>query len=153
MRVKPQVNQLVGTYIDLLLGGNVNVEELDYGCGLSSALVAIIDGCELNEDDQDYEDDEGGVDGDDESDGYGDVQADGHVPSFLTINQLIENEQGRYVFVDVSSCDVSNNPNPKDPDPEDPNEMKIVKYYLVPSPQFENVKTLVMLFQVNGLHG
>ena len=31
-------------------------------------------------------------DGDDESDGDGDVQANGHVPSFLTINQLMENE-------------------------------------------------------------
>ena len=32
---------------------------------------------------------------------------DGHVPSFLTINQLMENEQGRYLSMDVPSCDVS----------------------------------------------
>ena len=48
VRVKPQVNQLVGTYTDLLPGGNFNVEELDYGCGLSSALVAVTDRCEVN---------------------------------------------------------------------------------------------------------
>ena len=29
VRVKPQVNQSVGTYKDLLLRGNTNVEELD----------------------------------------------------------------------------------------------------------------------------
>ena len=65
---------------------------------------------------QDCEDDGGDEDGDDESNGDGDVQADGHVLSFLIINQLMENEQGRYVFMDVPSCDVSNNLDPKDPD-------------------------------------
>ena len=33
VRVNTQENQSVGTYTDLLLGGNFNVEELDYGCG------------------------------------------------------------------------------------------------------------------------
>ena len=51
MCVKPQANQSVGTYIDLLLGGNVNVEQLDYGCGPSSAPVFVTDRCEVNEDD------------------------------------------------------------------------------------------------------
>ena len=37
VRVKPQVNQSICTYVDLLLGGNANVEELDYGYGPSSA--------------------------------------------------------------------------------------------------------------------
>ena len=129
--VKPQVNQSVGTYTDLLLRGNVNIEELDYGCGPSSAPVAVTDRCEVNEDDQDYEDD----DGDDESDGDGDVQANGHVMSFLTINQLMENEQGRYIFGDVRNSDASNNPKPEDPD-----KRGIVKYYLKPLPQFENVE-------------
>ena len=46
-----------------------------------------------------------------------------HVRSFLTINQLMENVQGRYVSMDVLSCDVSNNTNPEDPDLEDPDEM------------------------------
>ena len=66
---------------------------------------------------------------------YRDVQFDGHVPSFLTINQLMENEQRRYLSMDVPSCDFSNNP-----DPEDLNERGIVNYYLTPSPQFENVE-------------
>ena len=55
--------------------------------------------------------------------------------SFLTINQLMENEQRRYLYVDVPSYDVSNNP-----DPEDPNERGTINYYLAPSPQFENVE-------------
>ena len=40
----------------------------------------------------------------------------------------------------MSSCDVSNNPDPKDRDPEDLNEKETVNYYLAPSPQFENVE-------------
>ena len=94
---------------------------MDYRCGHSSAPVAVTDRCEVNKDDRDYEDEAGDEDGDDESDGDN-VQADGHVPSFLTINQLLENEKGRYIFVDVPSCDVSNNPNPKDLDSEDLDE-------------------------------
>ena len=79
MCVKPQVNQSVDTYTDLLLRGNINVKELDYGCGPSSTPVNVEDRCEVNEDDQDCEDDGGDEDGDDESDGDGDVQSDGHV--------------------------------------------------------------------------
>ena len=92
VHVKLQVNQSVGTYTNLLLGGNFIVEELDYGCWPSSAPIVVTDRCEVNEDDQDCEDEAGDEDGDDESDGGGDVQADGHVLSFLTINQLMENE-------------------------------------------------------------
>ena len=77
-----------------------------------------VDRCEVNEDDQDCEDDGG----DNESDGDGDVQADEHIPSFLTINQLMENEQGGYLFMDVPSCDVSNNPDLEDLDLKDPDE-------------------------------
>ena len=44
------MNQSTGTYKNLLLGGNFNVEELDYGCGPSSAPVSIIDRCEVNKD-------------------------------------------------------------------------------------------------------
>ena len=47
----------------------------------------------------------------------------------------MENEQGRYIFRDVQSCDVSNNPKPEDPD-----KRGIVKYYLTPLSQFENVE-------------
>ena len=125
------MNQSIGTYTNLLLGGNFNVKELDYGCGLSSAPVVVTDRCEVNKNDRDCEDE----DGDDESDGDGDVQADGHVSSFLTMNELLENEQWRYLYMDVLSCDVSNNPNP-----EDPNEKGTVNYYFAPSPQFENVE-------------
>ena len=102
VRVKPQVNQLAGTYTNLLLGGNFNVEELDYGCRPSSTPVAVTDRCEVNEDDSDCEDEAGDEDDDDESDGDGDVQVDGHISSFLAINQLIENEQGRYLMGVVS---------------------------------------------------
>ena len=44
------------------------------------------------------------------------------------------NEQGRYISVDVSSCDVSNNPYHEDLDPKDPDERGTVNYYLAPSP-------------------
>ena len=87
-----------------------------------------VDRCKVNEDNQDCEDDGGDEDGDDESDGDGDVQVDGHAQSFLTINQLMENEQGRYLSMDTPSCDVSNNPNPEDPD-----ERGTINYYLAPS--------------------
>ena len=56
MLVKSQVNQSVGTYIDLLLGGNVNVEELDYGCEPSSAPIAVTNRCEVYKDNEDCED-------------------------------------------------------------------------------------------------
>ena len=55
----------------------------------------------------------------------------------------MENEQGRYLSVDVLSCDVSNKPDPEDLDPEDLDERGIVNYYLSPSPQFENVEKFV----------
>ena len=45
------------------------------------------------------------------------------------------------------------NLNLEDPDLEDPDKRGTVKYYLAPLPQFEIWKTLVMLFQVTGLHG
>ena len=47
---------------------------MDYGCGPNSALVAVTDRCEVNEDDQDCEDEIGDEDGDDESDEDGDIQ-------------------------------------------------------------------------------
>ena len=47
---------------------------------------------------------------------------DGHVPSFLLINQLMENEQERYLSMDMPSCDVSNNLDLEDLDPKDPDE-------------------------------
>ena len=71
--------------------------------------LVVTDRCEVYEDNQDCENEKGV----DESDGDEDVQVDGHVSSFLTLHQLMKNEQGRYVFVDVPSSDVSNNTDPK----------------------------------------
>ena len=45
------MNQSAGTYTNLLLGRNFNVEEFDYGCGPNSIRVAITDIFEVNEDD------------------------------------------------------------------------------------------------------
>ena len=139
IRVKPQVNQSVGVYTDLLVGGSDNVAELDYVCGLSNAPTPDTDRCEVYGDDGDCEDEEANdeydEDGDDESNGDIDAQAEGHVSSFHTLNQVLENEQGIYVSVDATSFDVSNNPNAKDPD-----KSSLVQYHLAPSPQFENVE-------------
>ena len=52
----------------------------------------------------------------------------------------MQNEEARYLSVDVPSCDVSNNPDPEDFDPKDPGEKGTVNYYLAPSPKFENVE-------------
>ena len=59
VQVKPQVNQSLGTYTNLLLGENDNVEELDYEYGPSSALVALTDICKIYGNDKDCEDEEG----------------------------------------------------------------------------------------------
>ena len=42
--------------------------------------------------------------------------------------------------MDVLSCNVSNNLDPKDLNPNDPYERGTVNYYLPPSPRFENTK-------------
>ena len=47
VRVKQQMSQSVGAYIDLLVRGNDNVAELDYGCGPSSASTPDTDRCEV----------------------------------------------------------------------------------------------------------
>ena len=135
------MNQSMGANTDLLVGGNDNVANLDYGCGPSSALTPDIDKCEVYGDDEDCEDeeanDESNEDSDDESNGNICVKANGHLSSFHTLHQVLENEQGIYVSVDVATCDVSNNP-----DDEDLNESSPVQYHLAPSPQFENVENL-----------
>ena len=93
IRVRSQVNQSMGAYTDLLVGGNDNVTELDYGCGPSSAPTPDTDRCEVYEDDEDCEDEEGNdesdEDGDDKSNGNIDVQAYGHFLSFHTLNQVL----------------------------------------------------------------
>ena len=106
VQVKPQVNQSVGAYTNLLVGVNDNVAELDYGCGPNSASTPDTDKCEVYGDDEDCENeeakDESDEDGDDESNGDIDVQANGHLSSFHTFNQVLKNEQGIYVSVDVA---------------------------------------------------
>ena len=110
-----------------------------YGCGPNGAPTLDIDRCEVYGADEDCEDEEANDEsneyGDDESNGDIDVQVDEHLSSFHTFNQVLKNEQGIYVFMDASSCDVSNNP-----DVEDLDESSPVQYHLAPSSQFENME-------------
>ena len=139
VRVKPQVNQSVGDYIDLFVPENYNVAEFDYGCGPSSGPTPDTNRCGVYANDEDYEYDEANVesneDVDDESNGDLDVKVDGHVSFLQTFNQVLENEQGIYVSVHAASCDVSNNL-----DAEELDESSSVHYHLPPSPQFEHVQ-------------
>ena len=133
-QVKPQVNQSVGAYTDLLVRGNDNVVKLDYDCGPNSAPVPDTNRCEVYGNDE-YCEDEEANDESNESNGDIDVQDDGHVSYFHTLNQVLENEQGIHVSVDAASYNVSNNL-----DTDDPDESSPVQYHLAPSPQFEHVE-------------
>ena len=126
------MNQYVGGHIDLLVFDNYNVVEFDYGCGPNSGPVPDI-GVYVDDEDCAYEEanDESNEDVDDESNGDLDVQADGHVSSFRTFNQVLENEQGIYVSAHATSCDVSNNP-----DAEILNESSPGHYHLPLTTQF-----------------
>ena len=139
VRGKPQVNQSMGGYTDLLVCDNYNVAEFYYGCGPSSGLVSDT-GVYGDDEDCAYEE-ANDEDVDDESNGNLDVQADGHVSSFQTFNQVLENEKEIYVSAQAASCDVSNNP-----DVEEPDESSSVHYHLPPTPQFEHVENLLDLF-------
>ena len=103
------MNQFVGGHIDLLVRNNYNVIEFDYGCGPSSGPVPDT---RVYGDDEDYAYEEAN----DESNGDANVQADGHVSTFQIFNQVLENEQGIYIFAHEASCDVTNNPDVKEPD-------------------------------------
>ena len=93
IRVKPQVNQSVGGYTDLLVLKTYNVVEFDDGYRFSSGPTPDTERCGVYANDGDYEYDEANVesneDVDDESNGDLDVQADGHVSSFHTFNQVL----------------------------------------------------------------
>ena len=134
-------------YTDLLVPKNYNVAEFDYGFGSIRGLAPDTDRCGVYANVEDWEYDEANVefdeDVDDESNGDLDVKDDGHVSSFQTFNQLLENEQGIYVSVHVSSCDVSNNHDAEELDESSP----------VHHLNLNMFETLVMLFQVTGLHG
>ena len=119
--------------MDLLVRENDNVVEFDYGCGPSSGPVLDTDRCGVYGDDEDCEyeeaNDESDEDVDNESNVDLDVRAFGHVSSFQTFNQVLENEQGIYVSTHAASCDVSNNP-----DVEEPYESSPIHYHLPLSP-------------------
>ena len=138
VRVKPQVNQYVRGHIDLLVRENYNVAEFDYGCGPSSGPVPDT-GVYGDNEDFTYQE------ADDESNGDLDVQADGNLSSFKTLNQVLENKQGIYVSVRAVSCDVSNNPNVEEPDESSP-----IHYHLQPTPQFEHVENLGNVINSSG---
>ncbi|RVW77125.1 Serine/threonine-protein phosphatase 7 long form-like [Vitis vinifera] len=143
--------QLLGNFTQLLLGQNDIVEEFEYGCGPSSASVAMTYEYRVDEDEEECESQEG----DDQSERAEDVQHNGDgvfefideeknnvnvVSSFLALHKAMESEQGRYVSVNREGCDMSNNP-----DPEDLIEFFSVQYHLAPSLQFENVENIVDL--------
>ena len=117
---------------------NENVVEIDYGYGPSSGPV--LDTRVYGDDDAcAYEEgnDESDEDVDDEYDEDFHVQADGHVSSFQTTNQVLENEQGILFSTHTLSCDVSNIPNVEGPDESAP-----IHFHLPPTPCFEHVKNI-----------
>ena len=89
VRINRQANQCMG------VAENENIAEIDYGCGPSSGPV-LDTGVYGDDDACAYEEgnDESDEDVDDEYDEDLHVQADGHVSSFQTTNQVLENEQG-----------------------------------------------------------
>ena len=133
------MNQSVGDYTDLLVRENDNVSNFDYGCGPSSGLAPDTDKYGVYGDDEDYEDEEANGESDEYVDnkfnGDLDAQVDGHVSSFYTFNEVLENEEGIYVSMHAASYDVSNNPDVEEPDESSPGQ-----YHLAPSPQFEHVE-------------
>ena len=110
----------MGGYTDLLVRENDNFVEFYYGCGPSSDPVPDTDKCGVYGDDEDYKYEEANVESDedvnDESNGDLDVQVDGHVSSLQTFNQVLENEQGIYIFTHATSYDVSYNPDAEELD-------------------------------------
>ena len=106
VRINRQANQSMGVV------ENENVAKFDYGYGPSSS--SVLDTGVYGDDDDAcaYEEgnDESDEDVDDEYDEDLHVQADRHVSSFQTTNQVLENEQGIFVSAHALSYDVSNIP-------------------------------------------
>ena len=115
-----------------------NLAEIDHGCGPSSGPV-LDTGAYGDDDACAYEEgnDESGED-DDEYDDDLHAQADGHVSSFHTTNQVLENERGLFVSAHALHCDVSNIVN----DDEGPAELASIQYHLPPTPCFEHVENI-----------
>ena len=149
MLVQPRVRgKLLGNFTHLLLRKNDNIEEFEYDCGPSSALVVMTYECKVDEDEEECESQED----DDQSERTEDVQHDGHevfefmdeennnvnvVSPFLALYEAMESEQGIYVSVGGEGCDMLNNL-----DPEDPMKFSPVQYHLAPLLQFENVENI-----------
>ena len=133
VRIHRQANQSIG------VAEIENVAEIDYGCGPSSGPVLDTgvygddDACAFEEGN-----DESDEDVDNEYDDDLHVQADGHVSSFHTTNQVLENERGIFVSAYALSCDVSNI---KDDD-EGPDESAPIQFHLPPTPCFEHVENI-----------
>ena len=115
------------------------MEEIDYGCGPSSGPVLDI-GAYGDDDACAYE--EGNDESDEEYDDDLHVQADGHVSSFQTTNQVLENGGGIFVSAHALSCDVSNIAD----DDEGPDESAPIQYHLPPTPCFEHVENIDIAF-------
>ena len=133
VRIHRQANQSIG------VAEIENDAEIDYGCEPSSSPVldtrAYGDdaACAYKEGN-----DESVEDVDDEYDDDLHVQADGHVSSFQTTNQVLENERRIFVSEHALSCDVSNIAN----DDEGPDESTPIQFHLPPTPCFEHVENI-----------
>ena len=116
-----------------------HLPEIDHGCGPSSGPVLDTGAYGDDDDACVYEEgnDESGED-DDEYDDYLHDQAGGHVSSFQTTNQVLENERGLFVSAHALHCDVSNIVN----DDEGPVESAPIQYHLPPTPCFEHVENI-----------
>ena len=128
VRIHRQANQSMGVV------ENENVAEIDYGCGPSSSPV-LDTGVYGDDDACAYE--EGNDESNEDVDDDLHVQADGHVSSFQTTNQVLENEQGIFVSAHALSRDVSNIA-----DDEGPDESAPIHFHLPPTPCFEHVENI-----------
>ena len=133
VRIHRQANQSIG------VAEIENLAEIDYGYGPSSGPV-LDTGAYGDDDACVYEEgnDESDENVDDEYDDDLHVQADGHVSSFQTTNQVLENERGIFVSTNALSCDVSNIAD----DDEGPDESALIQYHLPPTPCFEHVENI-----------
>ena len=134
VRIHRQANQYIG------IAEIENLAEIDYGCGPSSGPVLDIGAYGDDDDACAYEEgnDESDEDVDDEYDDDLHVQADGHVSSFQTTNQVLENERGIFVSAHALSCDVLTIAD----DDEGLDESAPMQFHLPPTPCFEHVENI-----------
>ena len=133
VRINRQANESIG-FVEI-----ENLAELDRGCGPSSGPV-LDTGAYGDDDACGYEEgnDKSDENVNDENDDDLQVEADRHVSSFQTRNEVFENEQGIFVSVHALSCDVSNIAD----DDDGPDESAPIQYHLPPSPCFEHVENI-----------